>query len=233
MTIDDDTLMRYADGELSPDDARRVDEALKNDPDLRSRLAVFTNTAAMARSAFPIDEDEPLDPRLIAAITAPRRHQRLWQVAVPAMAASLALVVGLGVGTELGGNSSGLPNLDGETGFQQALATQRSGTTVETASGDVTPVLTFRDENGHYCREYQATVEGGVLLGIACLDGDWASDTVRFVEIPEANSSVDYRPVEGARTAFDALVRTRVTEPPLLDQEQALIDAGWPDGVDP
>ena len=236
MTIDDDTLMRYADGELSPAEARRVDEALKDDSDLRSRLAVFTSTASMVRSAFPIDEDEPIDPRLIAAITAPPRQRRLWQVGVPAMAASLALVVGLGVGSELlnnSGGSGGLPSLDGEAGFQQAMETQRSGATLVTASGDVTPVLTFQDENGQYCREYQATIDGGVMLGIACRDGGWTTDTVHYVEIAETSGTADFRPVEGARAAFDAMVRQRVTDPPLLDQEQAVIDAGWPDVVEP
>ncbi len=70
--LDDSTLVAYVDDELDAEQARAVETALAGDPEARSRVVVFRETAALVRAAFDDPAREPVSPRLIRAVRKPQ-----------------------------------------------------------------------------------------------------------------------------------------------------------------
>jgi surface antigen len=64
----DETLMAYADGELSPEESRRLEAELANNPALRARLEPFAVTGATLASVFDRPMREPVPERLLAVV---------------------------------------------------------------------------------------------------------------------------------------------------------------------
>ncbi|WP_072390080.1 hypothetical protein [Hyphomicrobium sp. CS1GBMeth3] len=68
MTVPDELLMAYADGELTADEAKAVEQVLAQDPVLRARLEPFVETRMRLAYVFEHTLHEPVPDRLIAAI---------------------------------------------------------------------------------------------------------------------------------------------------------------------
>lgn len=69
MTIDDETLVAYLDGQLTLDtDYERIEDALAADAGLRLRMQQLVESGVRARQAFAPKFDEPVPAWLIAAI---------------------------------------------------------------------------------------------------------------------------------------------------------------------
>jgi hypothetical protein len=68
MTLDDDTLIAYLDGQLPEAGYGPLEQALKDDPALRTRLQALAESSELARRAFDPVLLEPVPPQLIAAI---------------------------------------------------------------------------------------------------------------------------------------------------------------------
>ena len=124
MTVPDELLMAYADGELTAEEAKALEQLLTQDPGLRARLEPFVETRIRISYAFEHKLHEPVPDRLIAAIaratTAPAEakparppvHQRIRESVrgfldthfpngiAPSLAASAAAV--LIAGTAIG-----------------------------------------------------------------------------------------------------------------------------------
>lgn len=164
-----------------------------------------------------------------------RPPRRAWQPM--ALAASLALAVGLGAGMALmQGDVAG-------DGTRLALGPQDSSdplaTVLETAaSGEATaairPLLTFRDAAGRPCREFETVTGGGLSsgTGIACRSeaGIWSVRILVATSAPGGDDTPDgFRPAAGA--AADALGATldAIGAGPALspDAEAALIRRRW------
>ena len=124
MDIDDDTLMALADGEIDGDEAARLHAQIATDPALADRFALFTQSADWVKAAALADPEAAVSPDLearireMAATTSPEaenvvplhRPTSRWQLV--AMAASLALAVGLSAGLFLapGAPETGAPS---------------------------------------------------------------------------------------------------------------------------
>jgi len=65
--IDDETLMAYADGELSPAKAAEVEAVLRVDEEARDTVARYRESAAVARGAFAYAMNQPVPERLLRA----------------------------------------------------------------------------------------------------------------------------------------------------------------------
>ena len=93
-------LNAYVDGQLAPDRAAAVEDAVARDPVLAAHLADLARQSADLRDALDPWLDEPIPERLISAASArpaePARVRRRWQAPVLAAAASLVLGVGAG-----------------------------------------------------------------------------------------------------------------------------------------
>ena len=73
MTISDETLMAYVDGELEPSVRDEVDRALRTDPELAARAARYRDLRARLESAYAPELAEPIPERLLAVLRAPPR----------------------------------------------------------------------------------------------------------------------------------------------------------------
>jgi anti-sigma factor RsiW len=68
--IDDVMLMAYVDGEVDADTAREIEAAIATDPAMGRRVAMFRQTATMARGAFGEVMYEPVPERLLRSLGA-------------------------------------------------------------------------------------------------------------------------------------------------------------------
>lgn len=102
VTVPDELLMAYADGELTPEEATALEQLLGQDTTLRNRLEPFVETRLRISYAFEHKLHEPVPDRLIAAIarasaapapvaapaSGPPLHQRLGAALSAALAAA-------------------------------------------------------------------------------------------------------------------------------------------------
>ena len=81
--ISDEVLMAYADGELSLDERRHIEQRLKLEPALRARLAPFVATREQIANAFDHTLDEPVPQRLLDAVLRNRVVYPVWSTPSP------------------------------------------------------------------------------------------------------------------------------------------------------
>ena len=101
LAVTGDDLHAYADGQLSPERAAQVGDALEREPALAARLTDIRQQSAMLRAALDPWLDDALPRELVDAAKPPRswrarRVRRAWPVIVLAAAASLFIGIGLG-----------------------------------------------------------------------------------------------------------------------------------------
>jgi surface antigen len=81
--ISDEVLMAYADGELTLDERRHIEQRLKLEPALRARLAPFVETREQIANAFDHALDEPLPQRLLDTVLRNRVIYPAWSTPPP------------------------------------------------------------------------------------------------------------------------------------------------------
>jgi hypothetical protein len=198
--IDSETLMAYADGELSPIDAKRVERAIADDPKLKAQVDDHRRLRAMLANGFAAVAQAPVPDRLtrlltpspvadLAAARARRARGFGWRNWGTGIAIAASLVGGVLVGQRLDGNNAPVrargDALVASAGLAQALDTQLAS--AQPAGGAVRMLVTFRDQSGTICRSFT----GAALSGIACRDGgDWR---LRETRAGSAEASTAYR----------------------------------------
>ena len=233
--LDDETLMAYADGALGPGEAAAVEAALAADPEAAATAARFRATGTLVRAAFDEALAEPVPPALARRVRAAARaaeaerhalaHQRRHRREL-ALAASVALLLGLGGGAWLArGGDGALP------GLAAALATTPSGARVALPEGAaLVPLATFRGRDGRWCRTFARIVDGGAGEGAACRDAD---DGWRLVFLlPDrpagGRSGQAYAPAGEEPSLAEGLAgQLRGGEPLDAAQERDLIERRW------
>lgn len=198
MDIDDDTLMAFADGEIDGDEAARLRAQIAADPALADRFALFTHSADWMKAASLANPDATVSPGLearireMAATTSleaenvvpMRRPEPRWRSM--ALAASLALAVGLSAGLLLapGAPEMGAPLLS--AAVQERLGTLPSGAEDRLPDGRrVSAVASFTDSAGAFCREYETSAQGGDShVAVACRNGDDWSLRFAIASVP-------------------------------------------------
>ncbi len=199
--IPDEVLMAYADGELPADEAAALEARLSEDADLAARVQVFAASAAALQglkhadtsAAMPAGLEQALRarvasaaadaPAMIAAdpvpagnvVAFPQRRVPLW---TGALAATVALAVGLGAGL-LAGKGTG-PSGGADPVFA-ALDSLPSGEATTLADGtELRMVASFNSSDGALCREYEQIGQNATgQLTVACRDqGAWVPQLV-------------------------------------------------------
>lgn len=226
--VDDDLLMAYADGELDGAATARVEQALEADPSLAERLGVFVSTRSALKAAF--DPPPAVSPQLAAtvramataapqvvALSSHRAARPVWQPA--ALAASLALAVGLGAGWFMGGTAPApAPQMALAHGVEAVLASLPSGRSAALPDGHRVSVLaSFEDSRGTLCREITQEGAGGAMLAVACAAGSgWE---LRFA-MATGTGGDSYRPAS-APEALDAWLAATGAGAPLTPEAEA------------
>lgn len=235
MKIDDETLMALADGEITGDAAETLQARIAADPDLAALYAVFTQSAHWVNAAARDDPDAALSPDLnarvreMAAAAAPetddvvRLHRNLpgWQPM--AMAASLALAVGLSAGLFLAPDA---PKPDGPTltaDMRERLGSLPSGAQAELSDGrQMTVVASFTDGAGAFCREYETQGSGAAgYVSVACRDGDtW---DMRFA-MATSGQGDGYAPAASLQALDAFYVATGASQPLEPEEERRFLE---------
>jgi hypothetical protein len=190
MTISDEELMAYADGELDGAEfvSRRasLEAALQSDPALARRLAEHRQLRQQLRALHVDVLEEAVPERLLAAARArpgatvtdlnavrtakaaaqrPARRVPIWS----ALAASVLIAAGVGYIAYLqrGGNPLELKNgeLLASAGLDHALNQQLAGTAP--GAGLAQMGVSFRARNGQYCRSFVLN-QAHPVAGLAC-----------------------------------------------------------------
>ena len=258
-------LVAYADGELTGEEAARAAELVRTDPQAAQIVADMRETARLAAAAFAGPMHEPVPDRLIAAVrgtavdepatsgtVVPFARRSRARPAVAgwgmAMAASVALVIGIGggFGTAQFWDDTGQPGtpvrhaaMSGPD-FQQALETAASGVPVsidiagDGTSAEILPVLTFRDDSGGICREFQTSLTDPagteIGFGVACRtdDGTWRNEVLVAGPVATGDGGTIRTASGGNQARFREIVDSFITDDVVFpDEERALIDGNW------
>jgi len=228
MNISDEMLMAYVDGELESDQRAAVDAALAQDEAVRARLAAHRRLNAKLSAAFDGALGEPVPAHLAQAASPPasaaiidlstrrpRWSAREWG----AMAASIAAGLVLGVGF-MGRPAPMIATESGALVARGALAHTLDAQLASDEAGAVRIGLSFRADNGAYCRTFDLT--NADTSGLACRAGDgW---TLAMVA---ANPQTEIR-TAGATPEILAAVEARIVNDPLdAESEISARNNGW------
>lgn len=219
MTPDDDMLMAYADGELDPLTAKRVERAIEADPALAKAVAGHRSLRKRLDGAFAPVAEEAVPAQLSAMLTkvvalptraAPDRTR--W---VGAAAIAAALVLAIGIVAQRPSTPGGAPLASAP--LARALDTQLASTTGETRM-----LVSFRDRTGQYCRVFESPATDG----IACREEDgW-----RLRRTQDAGPVADgaYRQAGSAEAELMAAAQNMMAGEPLdTAAEHKARETGW------
>lgn len=235
--IEDELLIAYADGECSVSDQLKVEQALRDDPELRARLEQHRRLAARLNAFYAPAAEPPVPDRLTAllrkqeadvidfAAAREKRTTRLpgwgqWgaiaaSLAVGALAGQLALAPRGAVVESHGGR------LIARGDLAKALDTQLAS--AQPGDAHVRIGVSFQDQAGAYCRSFDTAN----LAGIGCRKGgEW--------QLPLTHSASDAAANGGYRQAAsgDAVVMQAATAmmkgaPFDPETERQARDKGW------
>lgn len=243
MELNDELLCAYLDGELAEAERAAFEAALAADPGARLRLERLREADRQLKAAYPLTPTADNDP-LAAAILAhkpgqpfrmppraevqalnptqrPMRTARWFQRPVwrGALAASLAAaIVGLVVVNRAGDDQPG-----GEAARLAALDVTPSGVEARDGGTVIRPVLSFRADDGRWCRVFEQ--DHGAREGLACRDdGGWQ---LLALEAGDGGAPGELRPA-GSNAAIDQLMsRLGGSDAVDAEQERALIAGRW------
>ena len=225
MKLTDEELMAYADGALPEPEASRVKQAIESNPDLQARVDEFIQTRELLQQAYAEVVDEAIPERLLNTInqaTPYNKNQdnvvilkqsntsRYMQPIKPmAIAASIALVVGVLAGHLLSGNQRDhLHQLaQADAGFvvagnplHEALEKTPSHKLyhVDAGAGDIiVPIMSFKATDNRYCREFEINADSFTSMGVACrVDEQWQVEVLLAAE-RRPEGELAYRPATG------------------------------------
>lgn len=226
MTIKDEILSAYLDGELEPEEAERVRGLLARDADLAERLERLRLAGELAREAFSPLAAEPAPRALRAAAGAS------WaRFAAPAAMAIAACAVGIVLGVSIRGEGAGrLLVLENDMIAAPAVARlldqTASGATARSGGVEVAPLYSFRGKGGGACRVFRAEASSVAMEGAGCRGDDgWRILALAPVQLAEDGA---FTPAEGAEPeAIAAAVDAVFVEEIEAEEEVALIAGGW------
>jgi hypothetical protein len=189
VTLSDETLMAYVDGELDAAARAEVEAAMRRNPELAQRVARQKALRSRVRLAFEKAVEEPVPDRLVSAARAVpatrresnviplrRKPQRRWSWPEwGSIAASLMLgILASQLFVRLSGSSGTLLASQGgrmvaEGALSRALSDQLAAD--QTAKAPVQIGVSFRSRAGDYCRTFLLR-DSSALAGMACRQND-------------------------------------------------------------
>ncbi len=237
----EEKIAALVDGSLEDEaEAAALRQVLEQDPEARAYAEQVARANALVREAFEIPAEEQTPAAIQAAIFGeadkvavlkPRRRAAAWLPA--SIAACLALVIGLGVGSQFGGTPQRVIAALGNAPLEGPLHAALEGLPSGAISGaGVQPMLSFFDGAGRVCREFEVKGElpGELEFGIACRTpaDRWHVEIV--VAAPETEPGPEgFAPASGpGGHALDAMLDALGAGSALPpDAESALLDRSW------
>lgn len=246
MAIDDETLMAFADGELTGPEAEAVAAAIAADPTLGEKVAQHRALCAMLAGAFDPVLTEPVPAGIAAAAQSQpqadivdfaaareRRDARRASFAQRwgSIAAALAVGVIAGHFASVGGGLVHERNgtLFAQTELAVALDDQLASDDPAARGSPVRIGLTFRNGENQYCRTFAAT-QADSLSGIACRNqGKW--EVRMAAQTPAEKGSAGYRMAGSDEAILDTAQAMMKGEPLDAAAEARARAETWKDGL--
>lgn len=252
MTMTEERLRAFVDGELDAADAAQVEAALAHDEAARRFVERERALRAQLQAAFAPVLDEPVPDRLMAALRAPAAHSVPTASAVvdlgaererrrpptsPAprrvgwptwlgLAASVLLAVFVGLRLQAGGagaSHDAPAAVVADASLSHALATRRAADNA--AANTVQVGISFVAKDGHYCRSFALPAQQ--QAGLACQrGGEWQVQVLAHAQTGAAGA---YR--QAATVLPPAVLQAvdaQIDGAPLdASAEEAAIRRGW------
>lgn len=239
----DETLMAYADGQLTPDETREIERLVAADPALQRRVEMYRQSAALVKQAVAPIADEAVPDVLKVAVAGmvenaqtqsnvvafrpratPETPRRFGQMAI---AASLAALIGGIAGYSL--NGGGIGEFELAVGRQvpqnlaTLLSTVPSGAENKVDGHVVRLVSTFKLPDQALCREFEAAGgTEGAIVAVACREGGtW---TARFA-VAAAPATDGYSPASSHEAVEAFLAAVEAGGALGGDEEKAVLSA--------
>ena len=191
--------------------------------------------------------DRQVQKKSLQTLFVPEFRVREFRDLIPALAASVAMVVGIGFGWILRGETESkgvfLDEVVGIEGsrlvargpLQSTLETSPSGRQVAATSPEgkqfrLSVKMTFQNGTGDYCREYRiASASPERYTGVACRSGGQWSVKIQALLPPARSASEQTIPAGGnADAAIDTATGALIEGDPLAVADEAdLINRGW------
>jgi len=237
MTIPEETLMAYVDGELPPDESTRIEAEIARDPALKAFVEKQFALRTALRDSFTEIMDAPVPERLIAAAQTPpslrwRMRETLRGLGAKRIAilsgvpAATALAAGLVIGVFATGPAGNIVPANGGLIARGPLATALNNQLASNQQAGAAKIgISFRDKQGRYCRTFTASETAGV----ACHGGDAWHIAAMAQTGPEAGANAAYGTAASAMPdAIRSTVRGLIAGAPLnADGERQARDQGW------
>jgi anti-sigma factor RsiW len=204
MTISDETLMAFADGELDGEARAAVELALLENPQLEKRIAQHRALRQRVERAYTSELSGPIPERLLTAAKRPAdisggnvvsikeareakargvpsaAPAKAWLRPAGAIAASVIIGFGLGYGSLRQASSPFTRSSEGEVvaSGRLAQALSRQLAAEQSSNSAVKIGVSFLAKSGEYCRTF--SLAGAVSpAGLACRHGpDWRIQTM-------------------------------------------------------
>lgn len=227
MTVNDEMLMAYVDGELDTEARKHVEEELARRPDLRAYVERQQALAKTLHDSLDAVLAAPVPQALTDALKAstrvsvsenvPWRRIALWSGLPAAAALACGLVIGVMMRPASDIVSSKGYGLVAQGSLGQALNQQLA------SAGQGEIGLTFKDKSGRYCRTFTTP---GALTGVAChTGGSWR---IAAVGKTEQEAGVYRQAASGMPDFLRNAVTSMMAGSPLDAQaEKKARDAGW------
>ena len=233
MTIDPELLpemlMAYADGELDPIGAKRVERAIASDSLLAEQIEQHRQLRATLKESFDPIVKAPLPGKLrslvpsapvvdIAAARAARSGPpltRRWSAWATGGAIAASVLLGLMIGQRIdqGPVASRGGALVASGGLAQTLDTQLASS--QPSNSPLRILVSFRDQSGSVCRGFS----GEAISGIACRDDrGWVLRETRGGMRP---GTTEFRQAGSADAALLADAQAMMADDPLDGEAEA------------
>ena len=239
--IDDETLMAFADGELSEERAAEVEAALAASPALQARLQAMRNTDDLLRAAVVPSLDMPerfaqlLQPEAASKVVPLKRAPRAawWLPAGAAIAAVLTVWISSTslITTQTAGWLRQVDDGVAISGALEAAALNtRSGDLVRVGDLSIRPVVSFVGNDGRSCRELHVRDKEMAARIIACRDlqeDEWCIEAL--ANIPTHEFTDTYQTAAAPRNAVieAAIARIGVKATLGAEEENDAIARKW------
>jgi hypothetical protein len=241
------------DGELDTKQSALVRQALQNNPVLMEKADLFRETTSMLDGIYdaPLHEEVPVC--LTNSINA---HQLGFSYRVrkffhdclqfpatqPAFASAIVVftIIGTGFFYMAWNPLAPVPAPDtliSSEQFSHALEKTPGGQSreIKKYEATVTPVVTFRDREHHFCRQYEVITKSGASQvfqqGIACRDLKGAWETVAFLttkeSMPQHTGSGGYELSGSGNVIDETMDQLRAGTPLTSEQELERIRLNW------
>lgn len=234
MKISDEQLSAFLDAELPEQEMEFIRQQLSDDETLANRLAelamvdqqIANHYARIDERPLPeaitrlLREEQPVSTNIVQFPLWKKVHRQLQQHA--AIAASVALLIGFSAAQLFPNNNS-----DQWNAVAQVLDNTSSGTEQIINDGSrVKPRLSFMNQAGNYCRQFQITNNDVSAENIACLTNNRWQLTMSVYS--QANEHTDeYHTASGGSvldSALDAMMQGEAFD---AEAEMRAINNGW------